>query len=254
MDKDKIYLSDFRKEEPLEPNISGSSHINISWGERIGSIAGGLVIGYFGLQKFSLKNIVLSLSGGYLIYRGLSGHCMFNELVGIDTSEREGSPVILKKAITINKPRAEVYARWRELEKLPSILKHLSEIRAVDADKKRYHWKMKLPKGLGHLEWDAEIVDERPNELIAFRTYNGSDVSQSGRVEFIEAPGGRGTEMHATIKYYPPAGYIGSAAAKALNGYIATLVLEDMKRFKKLLETGEITKIDGQPSGRDEDY
>lgn len=225
-----------------EPRLSGSGHINVGRSERIASVAGGLALTFLGFRKFNPAHFMATLGGGYLLYRGLSGHCLVNEALEIDNSGSKSSPVIIRRSITINKPRAEVFARWRDFENLPQILQHLSEIKVTDEGRKRYHWVMKLPKGLGHLEWDAEITEEKQNELLVFRTYNGSDVSQSGQVEFLEVPDGRGTEMRAIIRYYPPAGYIGISAAKALNGYISDLVLADMNRFKQLLENGEIKR------------
>lgn len=247
-------LSDFRKDDlALEPFLSGSSHINTGTGERIASVVGGAALLYFGFRKLSLKNVLMSIGGLVLLKRGVSGHCEVNEFIGRNTATHEGSPVIVKRSITINKPREEVYAFWRKLENLPRFMKHITEVEQLDNEGKRYHWQMEAPKLGRKIDWEAEIVSEIPNERILYRTYNGSDVGQAGEVSFKDAPGGRGTEMHATIKYYPPEGAIGSAIARMLNTLIESVVHDDMRRFKHLMETGQILTTKGQSSGRKED-
>ncbi|EMR00981.1 SRPBCC family protein [Cesiribacter andamanensis] len=243
-------VTDFRRDDlALEPYLSGSNHINTGTGERIASIVGGSALLYYGFQRLSIKRVLMSLAGLVLLKRGISGHCELNEAIGRNTAKHEGSPVLVKKSITINKPREEVYAFWRKLENLPRFMKHITEVDQLDAEGKRYHWQMEAPKLGKKIDWEAEIVDEIPNERILFRTYNGSDVGQAGEVTFKDGPQGQGTEMQATIKYYPPEGSIGSAIARMFNSLIENVVHEDMRRFKYLLETGQLPLGKGTPGG-----
>ncbi|WP_224995695.1 YgaP-like transmembrane domain [Cesiribacter sp. SM1] len=245
-------LSDFTKDDlHLEPEITGSSHINVGTTERIVSVAAGAALLYLGFKKFSITNVLLGITGASFVHRGLTGHCGVNDMIGRNTASREGVPVVVKKSVTIGKPREEVYSYWRKLENLPNFMKHITHVEPLDAGGKRYHWQMEVPKLGNKFDWEAEIVEETANERILYRTYNGSDVSQSGEITFRDAPGGRGTELHATIKYYAPEGYVGGGVAKMLNPAIESVVHEDMRRFKHLMETGEIPTIEGQPSGRE---
>jgi uncharacterized membrane protein len=249
----KERVTDFQRDDlALEPYLTGSSHINTGTGERIASVIGGAALLYFGVQRLSLKHVLMTLTGVVLLRRGISGHCELNEAIGRNTARHEGSPVLVKRSITINKPRQEVYAFWRKLENLPRFMKHITEVDQLDTEGKRYHWQMEAPKWGKKVDWEAEIVDEIPNERILYRTYNGSDVGQAGEISFKDGPQGEGTEMQATIKYYPPQGSIGSAIAKMLNTLIENVVHEDMRRFKYLLETGQMPSGKGTSSGKNE--
>jgi uncharacterized membrane protein len=112
------------------------------------------------------------------------------------------------------------------------------------------HWVARAPRGLTTLEWDAETTEDRENELIAWRSLPDADVDNQGVVRFQDAPDGRGTEVHVSIQYRPLAGAIGDALARLLNPISSQLIKEDLRRFKRLLETGEIPTTEGQPTGR----
>jgi uncharacterized membrane protein len=113
----------------------------------------------------------------------------------------------------------------------------------------RSHWVFKAVAGK-QVSWDAEIINDIPNELLAWRSLAGADVDHAGSVRFELAPGGRGTQVKVTFEYQPPAGILGTVVAKSL-GFVPEQVLgTDLKRFKQLLETGEISSVAGQPCGR----
>lgn len=247
------HLSDYRKNSiSLEPYLSGSKHINTGNGERIASVIGGAALLYFGFQKFRFSNILMALTGAALFKRGLTGHCEINEAFGRNTAKQEGQPVIVKKSVTINRPRQEVWEKWRRLEQLPSFAKHINKVERLDEEGKQHRWEMEVPKLNRKIHWKSEIVRETPGERLLYLTYTGSDVGQAGEIIFRDAPQNRGTEMHVTIKYYPPVGAVGSSVAKLVNPIIEGVVHEDMSRFKKLLETGQIVTTEGQTSGRKE--
>ncbi len=150
------------------------------------------------------------------------------------------------QSIAVNRSPEECYSFWRDLENLPRFMQHVESIQVTDGT--RSHWVVNGPGGRT-FEWDAEITDDVPNELIAWRSVEGADVFNTGWVEFERAPAGHGTFVKVHIQYDPPAGKAGAAIAKLLGKEPGQLVKGDIRRFKNILETGEIPTIEGQPSG-----
>jgi uncharacterized membrane protein len=151
-----------------------------------------------------------------------------------------------KRSITVNRPPEEVYAYWRNFENLPNFMYHLESVRAFGPT--RSHWVAKGP-GDKRVEWDSQVTEDRPNELIAWHTLPGSDVENGGTVSFERAPGGRGTVVRVTLEYHPPGGMAGRAVAALMNRAPEQQVLDDLRRFKQIMETGEILRSDGSPEG-----
>jgi uncharacterized membrane protein len=177
------------------------------------------------------------------------------QALGINTAQEPRRPnasvaanqgVKVELSMTINKPREEIYRFWRNLENLPRFMRHLESV-TVQGDK-RSHWKAKAPAGVT-VEWDAEIINERPNELIAWRSLPGADVDNAGSVHFQAAPGGRGTEVQVTLKYDPPAGQAGALIAKIFGEEPSQQIEDDLRRFKQMMEAAAIPTSAGQPSG-----
>jgi uncharacterized membrane protein len=147
----------------------------------------------------------------------------------------------LETAVTVSRSPEEPYAFWRDFQNLPRFMDHLESVRQIGEG--RWHWKAKGPVGLT-LEWDAEIIEERPDELIAWRSLPGSEVENSGTVRFRRAPGGRGTEIMLTVHYAPPGGVIGAKLAQLFSEVPRTQMKNDLRRFKQVLETGEVVRSD----------
>lgn len=160
------------------------------------------------------------------------------------TGERAGRQHLtrVQKTLTVNRPVEEVYSFWRDFENFPRFMRHVESVRV--SDDRRSHWRARGPAGLT-VDWDAEITSERANELIAWRSVEGSQITNSGRVTFRPAPGNRGTEVRVEIEYRPPAGTLGRAIAWMFGEEPAQQVREDMRRFKQLMETGEIPLSEG---------
>src|SRR5436305_873844 len=118
-----------------------------------------------------------------------------------------------KSSITISRPPNEVYARWRDLSALPTFMYHLESVDDVGGG--RSHWKAKAPLG-SSVEWDAELVEDVPSELIAWRSVDGAEVANRGYVAFTEAPGDQGTEVSVELEYDAPGGAVGALVAKVL--------------------------------------
>ena len=144
---------------------------------------------------------------------------------------------LIGRTVTINRPRAELYAFWRDFTNLPSFMDNVERIDWIDD--RRTHWTVKAP-GKATVEWTAVVTDEREGEYIAWASEEGADVPNSGRIEFRDAQGDRGTIVSATILYDPPAGVIGKIIAKMFQREPAIQARRDLRRFKQLMETGEV--------------
>ncbi|AKD54782.1 SRPBCC family protein [Spirosoma radiotolerans] len=241
----------------LEPDNTGSSQVNVGAGERILSVAGGVLLLSSGLRRQSLGGFLTVAIGGYLFYRGASGNCLVNSAIGRNTTDSTDTTkalIEITKSLTVNKPREEVYAYWRKLENLPRFMYHLKEVQQLDD--KRSHWVAqladnKLAGALGTVEWDAQIITEVENEQLVWKSVDDAKIDNAGEVRFMDAPNGQGTEVHAVIQYRPPAGQLGGAIMKLFNPAFEQMIKQDLRRFKQLMETGEIATIKGQPSGRE---
>jgi uncharacterized membrane protein len=153
----------------------------------------------------------------------------------------------LRKSITIDRPLAEVYSFWRNFENLPRFMIHLKSVQILDD--KRSRWVAKGPAG-SEVRWDAEIIEEKPNELIAWKSLPGATVENAGSVRFEPATGNRGTMVRVKLQYRPPAGALGATVAKLFGEAPEKQIPVDLMRIKQLLETGEIARTEGQPAGR----
>jgi uncharacterized membrane protein len=156
-------------------------------------------------------------------------------------------PVPVSVSIAINSTPEKLYAFWREFENLPRFMRHLESVTRTGERTSR--WAAKAPGG-GVVEWDSEIIEERPNELIAWRTLPGSDVEHRGRVSFERLGDDRGSSVHVELVYDPPGGRLGAAVAKLAGEEPELQIRRDLRNLKQLLETGEVASTRGQPTGR----
>lgn len=237
---------------PPVPPATGSGRINIGKTERMLSAAGGaflLTSGIQDIKKHPVTALIKAAAGGYLLYRGASGHCPLKELIVKNQPQKQPRPLTIRESLTVNRPRNEVYNYWRQLSNLPLFMKHLVEVTVEN--ELQSQWKMRLPKDMGTVEWQAAIVEDKPNELLAWRSVEGSDIDNTGEIIFKDAPGDRGTEVHATIFYRAPAGALGKLAGKLFRKSFEIQVRQDLRRFKQMLETGETSTIEGQTAARE---
>jgi uncharacterized membrane protein len=154
--------------------------------------------------------------------------------------------VRVQQSITINRPPEECYRFWRDLERLPTFMQHLESVKVLD--ERRSHWCAKGPAGT-KLEWDAELTEDQPGQLLGWRSVKGADVENAGTVRFTPAPGGAGTIVQVQMRYQPPAGRAGALIARLMGEEPSLQIKQDLRRFKQLIETGEIPTTKGQPSG-----
>ena len=236
-----------------------TSGINIADAERWASALGGAALTAYAIKQLkdrSPSGAALAAAGTALIYRGATGHCHLYAAAGINTAADEDDTkralagprgVNVEDSVTINASPEELYVFWRNFELLPRFMAHLVEVRQIDV--RRSHWVAKAPAGRT-VEWDAEIINEVPGDLIGWRTLPGSDVVSAGSVHFKAAPGSRGCEVRVRLQYDPPAGKVGATIAWMLGHDPARAIHEDLRRFKQLMETGEVPTTKGQPRGR----
>ena len=221
--------------------------INVGDGERLISVAGGGALSIYGLKRGGFSGLLMTIAGGALIYRGATGHSNLYRALSVSTAKRKGlrasvkhgAGIKVEKSVTINKPADELFRFWHNFENLPRFLSHLESVRAIGGHSGQSwrisHWAARLPAGM-KVEWDAEIINEAPNELIAWRSLEGAQVPNAGSVRFERSPNGQSAEVKVALEYSPPVGKIGSLVAKLFGEDLEQRVAEDLRRFKHLME------------------
>lgn len=213
--------------------------VNLTWPERLASIASGASLFSGSIKNiFShpVRNIVLTATGGYLVYRGITGNCPLYSYITNVISHDRTSNINIRTSVYVDKPRKEVYDFWRNLENLPLFMSHLKRVTQLDS--KRSRWEAKLPGNIGSVSWDAEIVNEDPGKVIGWKSVEGSDIDNAGKVEFMDAADGKGTVIQAVISYLPPTGgYLKSKIAGLLSPVFEKLVRSDINNFKHYIES-----------------
>jgi uncharacterized membrane protein len=180
----------------------------------------------------------MAVVGSLLVYRGVTGYCQLYHALGIQRGP--GTPVgnlgvKIDKTIAVNAPADRLYRIWRNLENLPRVMSHLERVTVTGGNRSR--WAVRAPTG-PTIEWDAEIINERPGELIAWRSVDDSTVDSAGSVRFERAPGGQATLVHVSLQYDPPGGRFGHAVASLLGQDAGRQIEEDLERFKRAVEAG----------------
>jgi uncharacterized membrane protein len=220
-----------------------SAQRNVSEPERWISVIAGSAIAAYGLKMRSIPGLVLAGVGGALVWRGASGHCMVYESMGFSTAEEDdgrnvsvpyGRGIGIEESVTIAASPERIYTFWRNFQNLPRFMNNLEAVE-VHNDK-HSHWIARGPAGT-KVEWEAEIINEIPNELIGWRSVDGSQVDNAGSVHFESRGDGR-TDVRVVLRYDPPAGVLGAAVSKMLGEDPAVQVREDLQRLKELLELG----------------
>ena len=232
-----------------------ATHVNIDEGERWASLVAGSLLVVFGLSRGGKTGAAAAVGGGALIYRGARGRSQLYAAFGLDdrpthvarvTNLAHRRGITLRRSINVNKPVDELYAFWRDFENLPRFMHHLQ---AVTCDgPQRSHWVARAPAGW-QVAWDAEVVEDRPNQLIAWRSLDDADVRHAGTVTFERGPGGRGTTIQVSLSYAPPGGKLGAVVAKLFGEEPGGQIQDDLRRLKQLMEAGEVPTVDGQPRG-----
>ncbi len=237
--------------------LASNAKTNVGAPERWISIVAGTALAAYGIARRSVSGLSLAGLGGALLWRGATGHCAVYDALGRSTADGHdttndrqvsvpyGRGIRVEKSVTVNATPEQLYTFWRNFENLPRFMDHLEMVHVIDAT--RSHWRTKGPAGI-KAEWDAEIINEVPNELIGWRSVDGSNVHNAGSVHFTPTP--RGTEVKVVLRYDPPGGTLGAAFARMFGEDPEHQVREELRRFKQLVETGEIASTEGQATGR----
>lgn len=213
---------------------------NVGQQERTWSIVGGAALMLASLATRGVGRIAGLIGGAALIHRGSSGHCSVYQALGVNPNgvkEKAGVPdhtgVKTVRSIVVQRPRSEIYAYWRRLENLVNIMSHVLLVEVIND--RLSHWIVTGPAGTT-LEWDAEIINEHPDEMIAWQSLPGTQVPNAGTVRFEDAPEG-GTLIRVTIETSAPAGHLGLFVAGLFGRSPGQQLGEDLQRFKERMES-----------------
>lgn len=221
--------------------------VNVGRTERwISGVAGALLLGY-GLRRHRYRAVLAPLGVG-LIGRAVSGRSLLNRALGRNSADtlrtspvaslERGEGTRIDRTVLIARPAAELYRFWRQFDTLPRFMDNLESVTLLDG--RRSHWVAKGPLG-ARVEWDAEVHNEIPNELIAWRSLPGSEVDQAGSVHFM--PAAEGTEVRVVLRYAAPAGKVGDTVARLLGDDPSQQIADDLRRFKQVMEASDIPTI-----------
>jgi len=206
---------------------------NTNWKQAAPLIAGAALT-VIGLTRRSKPGFALAAAGGALAYAGWRAN------------SSEADEFLARGSVLLNCSAEEAYRRYRNLEDLPKFMRHLESV--TKTGDRQYRWVAVGPVGIP-IQWDSEIVDERENEFLSWRTLPGSELTAAGSVRFEKAPSNRGTVLTAIIHFDHPAGKLGYAVGKLFGKEPNFLMQQDLRRFKALIEAGEIPTTDGQTHG-----
>ena len=245
------------------PDITGSGATqraaaqNVGQTERWVSAIGGGALALYGLTRGSLGGIALALVGAALVQRGVTGHCNVYEAMNFSTAE-EGSlrssenvsvqaerGMKVEKSVTVHRPAALLYDFWRNFANLPRFMHHLESVRMTGEGRSR--WVAKGPAG-STVEWEAEVYNDKPCEMIAWRSLEGSQVANAGSVHFEEGPVGT-TTVRVSLKYDPPGGKLGSVVAYIFGENPSQQIASDLQRFKEIMESRAASDATEQQRG-----
>src|SRR6266576_2054883 len=220
---------------------SSRNGINVGGLERFACAITGGALAAYGLRRRSAGGLILTLAGAALLHRGGTGHCNTYQALGINTSHASDNSagehdvardIHVEKSIVIDKSPQEMYSFWRDFENLPRFMDNLESVNSVGFN--RWHWVAKGPVGT-RPEWDAEIYNEKPNELIAWRSLDGT-VTNAGSVHFEPAPGEVGTQVKVVMNYNAPGGKVSALLAKLFGQEASEMIVGDLRRLNHLLE------------------
>lgn len=209
---------------------------------RLAALVGGAALVVLAARDRSWRGVGLALAGAPLVWRGATGNWPVH--LNADVAA-ESVPAPIEVSVTIAKSPEELFRFWRRLENLPRFMRHLESVQEIGNG--RSHWVAKSPVGGMRVEWEAEIVDEREGRFLSWQSLPGSRVHNAGSV-FFEKDGDRGTVVRVQMEAAPSG--LGGAVGRLLAPVTSRQVQEDLRRFKSLMETGEIPTTEGQPVGR----
>jgi uncharacterized membrane protein len=212
---------------------------NVGTTERWASGVGGATLALWGLRRASLPGLLVATVGGALAWRGLSGWCNLYGALGIDRAGAGRTVgnlgVKIDRDVTVAAPPERLYHFWRNFDNLPRIMSHVERVEVLSETRSRWH--VKAPPGIT-VSWEAEIINDQPPHLLAWRTLSGAMVSHAGSVRFT--PAGSGTRIEVSLQYDPPGGALIHAAARLMDADAGQVLEHDLNEFKQALESGRL--------------
>lgn len=210
--------------------------VNISKTERLFMIAAGTYLLYRVLKKNDDKKIMEGITAGTMLLRGISGYCPAYDMMS-KSNTLKSKNISITTSLSVDKPIDEVYQAWRKLENLPLFMKHLQTVSVVGDTTSE--WKAKIPGGIGTIDWKAEILMDKPNELLSWHSLPGSTIDNAGKVRFKS--NGKGTEVEVILSYRAPLGKAGEITAKLFTSVFENMLKKDIEGFKEYIETGTVS-------------
>lgn len=212
--------------------------VNVGDNERMLSAIAGGALALYGLRRGSLGGLLLAGLGAALGYRGITGHCSVYETLGVDAGGAQRNVgnlgVKIDREIVVHAPPERLYGIWRNFENLPRLLSHVERVEVLSPTRSR--WTLTAPVSVS---WDAELINDKLNELIAWRAVGNPWVDHAGSVTF--APIGDGsTRVQVSLQYDPPGGRVGHAVAALFAEDAGSKVEQDLANFKRAVEEGRL--------------
>lgn len=233
------------------PDTHAEGHdINVGRAERVGSVAAAVALAALTVPRGGAAAALGALGSAFLLHRGVTGYCHAYGALGVNTASKKergmarmepgasasvaiDRGIKVDECVVIRRRPEEVYAFFRDLHNLPRVMRHVEKVEVSSYELS--HWTVRGPAG-STVEWDAEVIHERPGELIAWRSRDGADVPNAGSVHFEPAENGEATEVRVQLKYDPPAGPLGAAVARLFGEAPDVQMREDLRRLKLELE------------------
>lgn len=231
------HLKNTKSVQGYSPSLNGTNSINVGRQERLLSIAAGSLLAYHAVKNIKespLLNISKLGAAAFLLYRGISANCPVKSQLGINHPASVSNDIKIHTRLTVNKPRKEIYHFWRRVGNLPIFMSHLKSVDEVNAI--HSNWEAKIPGNLGTIKWQAEVVEDIPNEKISWSSVPDSVIENSGTVLFRDIHL-NATELDVEIHYRPPAGKIGSSISRLFNPLFEKIIKNDIQNFKQHIET-----------------
>jgi uncharacterized membrane protein len=247
-------------------DTSVAAHKNVGDAERLISAATGAALAVYGLDRGDVTGGLLAVVGAELVRRGATGHCLVYDALNVSTASdathhgfhrdvpaspaatvRASRAVKIEHSITVMRSPAELYAFWHDPANVARVVEFIESVEPVNDTTAR--WRARGPGGIT-IEWDAQIINDIPNELLAWKSVGDSDIPNAGSIHFRPAPDAKGTEVRLVLEYEPAAGHLGAWIAKLLKENPNERVRTSLRRFKQLAETGEVLLNQDPTSGR----
>jgi uncharacterized membrane protein len=231
-----------------------SGEKNVGTGERIASGIAGIVLAKIALRRSSLTGkLLFGALGGAMLQRAATGYCSCYKACGINSAQQHPARaedyfergIHVETSYMISANPEKLYAFWHDFSNLPKVMRHLVKVESLTNTRSK--WTACGPMGRT-VSWEAEIIHDVPNELISWKSVGESDVENAGTVIFKPARDGQ-TEVKVVLDYIPPAGRVGKMVAQLFGEAPEQTIKEDLKRFKSLMETGEVATTEGQSRG-----